>query len=109
MDGSRAAKLALCAAKEKATSGRVEIAGGLWAPGAHDSYSRRLQEMEFARFSDDWFELRGRPPNTNSQSSVTIPYGVVSEAWVDAAGTVILLLSVRVLLRDNGLSIEPYV
>ena len=108
MDGSRAAKLALSAAKEKATSGRVGIAGGISGQGPHGFYQRTHLEMEFAQIGDDWFELYAHSLGTNSQWSVTIPYGVVNQAWVDGSGTVMLLLSVRVVLRDTELLIEAY-
>ena len=107
MDGSRAAKLALNAAIEQATSDKVD-AGGAWEGGSHGGFARKGLEFALGQLTDHWFELISSAPNTNSQWPVTIPYGVVREAWVNASGVLTLLLSVRIVFRDNKLSLEPY-
>ncbi len=107
MDGSRAAKLALNAAREQATSDKVD-AGGAWKEGPHGGFARQGLEFALGQLTDHWFELISSAPNTNSQWPVTIPYGVVREAWVNASWVLALLLSVRIVFRDNKLSLEPY-
>ena len=57
--------------------------------------------MVFGQIGDDWFELQAHSLGTTAKWLVTIPYGVVNQAWVDSSGTVMLLLSVRVVLRDT--------
>jgi hypothetical protein len=111
MDGSRAAKLALIAAKKQATSERVEIAGRLWqeyagSPGRPQQWNPP-GPITSGQMGEYWFELR--MPHKQKTCSVTIPYGLIKEAWVDTSGTVTLLLAVRVIMRHDELILEPYV
>ncbi len=112
MDGSRAAKLALVTAKEHAKSDRVEIVGGL---GSRATVFTRSDQrwnppgpITFGQIGEYWFELK--VPNKNGLCPVTIPYGLVEEAWVGVFGAVTLLLRVRVIMleKDNLVTLEPY-
>jgi hypothetical protein len=112
MDGSRAAKLALIAAIEHSTpASRIKLAGGLWQEYA-GSPGRPQQgnppgPITFGQMGEYWFELRMQ--HKQKTCSVTIPYGLIKEAWVDISGTVILLLAVRMIMRHDELTLEPYV
>lgn len=113
MDGSRAAKLAVVTAKEQAESNKVEIVGGLWRrSGSHiNTPAQRWNPggpITLGQIGEYWFEL-GVPTDKGGPFWVTIPYGLVKEAWVGASGVVTLLLSVRVIMADTKLILEPYV
>jgi hypothetical protein len=109
MNGSRAAKLALLSARQKATSDEVEVIGGFWQRHLHlrnpDERCKPSGPVTFGQSEEYWFELR--VPVTNGVS-VTIPYGVIEEAWIGASGRVNLLLSVRLIVQNGGIILEPY-
>lgn len=114
MDGSRAAKLAIIAAKEGTKSERVEVASGLWlrhrSANGPDQRWNPGGPITIGQMEEYWFELR--LPNAKRKTcSVTIPYGLIREAWVSASGIVTLLLTVRVIVPSDGdeLTLEPYV
>jgi hypothetical protein len=105
MDGSRAAKLALIAAKEQARDTQVEIAGGLFleepgSPGRPQRWNPN-KPITFGRMEEYWFELyidlTPPPP-----SSVIIPYSLIKETWVNSVGRVTLLLAVQIVARILG-------
>jgi hypothetical protein len=109
MNGSRAAKLALLSAQQKATSNEVEVIGGFWQRHPHlrnpDERCNPSGPVTFGQSEEYWFELR--VPVANGVS-VTIPYGVIEEAWISASGRVNLLLSVRLIVQNGGIILEPY-
>jgi Schlafen, AlbA_2 len=113
MDGSRVAKIALMEAKAKAPSNRVDIAGGMWVryPAAigKDEPWNPPSPITIGNMEDHWFELFV-PNERKKPCSVTVPYGVVKEAWLSTAGVITILLTVRVILRKNSeeLTLEPY-
>lgn len=112
MDGSRAAKLALITAKERARSDRVEIAGGLW--WRRTKYDKSAAPwnpngpIAFGQIGEYWFELK--VPYKGLLLCVTLPYGLVGEAWVGASGAVTLMLRFRIIRQeeDNVITLEPY-
>lgn len=112
MDGSRAAKLALVTAREHAKSDRVEIVGGLGSRATVFTRSNQRWNppgpITFGQIGEYWFELK--VPNKNGLCPVTIPYGLVEEAWVGVFGAVTLLLRVRVIMleNDNLVTLESY-
>lgn len=113
MDGSRAAKLAIIAAKEQARSDRVEIAGGLWWRRTNLSTSAERwnpnRPITFGQMQESWFELN--VPTKRSPCPVTIPYELVEAAWVGASGAVTLMLKVRIIMQeqDDNVTLEPHV
>lgn len=112
MDGSRAAKLALSEAKARMTSERVEIVGGVWreypsSPGRSICWNPR-EPITIGQMEDYWFELR--VPNERGQpQAVTIPYSLIKEAWAGASGMLMLLLTIRIIMHDDKVTLEPYV
>ena len=112
MDGSRAAKLALIAAKEQATSEQVEIADGIWQQSSgktrnwHPPPSRL--PITISQMSEYWFELRMNLPPFGDVS-VTVPYSLIKETWVNSSGRVMLLLTVRIVEREGALVLTPSV
>lgn len=113
MDGSRAAKVALMAAREQARSDRVEIAGGLWWRRSNlDTSAERWnpnRPITFGQIRESWFELK--VPTKKLLSPVTIPYELVEAVWVDVSGAVTLMLKARIIRReqDDDATLEPYV
>jgi hypothetical protein len=109
MNGSRGAKLALLSAQQKATSDEVEVIGGFWQRHPHsrnsDERCNPSGPVKFGQSEEYWFELR--VPVANGVS-VTIPYGVIEEAWIGASGRVNLLLSVRLIVQNGGITLEPH-
>lgn len=114
MDGSRAAKLALMAAKERTTSERIEVASGLWLRYRNttglDQRWNPPGPITIGQTGEYWFELLV-PNEKRKPCSVTVPYGLIREAWVSASGIVTLLLTVRIVVPHDGeeLTLEPYV
>lgn len=112
MDGSRAAKLAIIAAKEQARSDRVEIAGGLWwRRTKYDESAAPWNPsgpIAFGQIGEYWFELK--VPYKSLLLRLTVPYGLVGEAWVGASGAVTLMLRVRIIRQeeDNVITLEPH-
>lgn len=112
MDGSRAAKLAIIAAKEQAGSDRVEIAGGLWwRRTKYDESAAPWNSsgpIAFGQIGEYWFELK--VPYKSLLLRLTVPYGLVGEAWVGASGAVTLMLRVRIIRQeeDNVITLEPH-
>lgn len=49
-----------------------------------------------------WFEL------FVDTYAAHIPYGVLREAWVGADGRLNVLLSVKLMLEKNNVTLEPY-
>lgn len=111
MDGSRAAKLTLIAAKESTRSDQVKVANGLWLRlRTTDQRWNPAGSITIGQMEEYWFELR--VPNAKRKPcSVTIPYSFIKEVWVSASGIVTLLLTVRVIVPGDGdeLTLEPYV
>lgn len=113
MNGSRAAKLALIAAREQATSEQVEIADGIrqqssGGPRAKNWYPDPSKlPITISQMREYWFELRMDLPPFGVVS-VTIPYNLIEEAWVNSSGRVVLLLTVRIVERNGALTLEPY-
>jgi hypothetical protein len=105
MDGSRAAKLAILAAKAAAKTDEVELAGGI---------SRRTQDsnrpdhlwkppnVKFGKIEEYWFEIC--VPTEQETLTIQLPYGVVEEAWATGVGQTAVLLSVRLIFHQlsNG-------
>jgi hypothetical protein len=118
MDGSRAAKLALIAAIDRARDKQVEIAGGLWlAEASHvPKPLSHVKPITFGRMEDYWFELRIELTGLKNQPevfSVTIPYSLIKETWINSDGSVTLLLAVRIVARGianmvGRVMLEPY-
>jgi hypothetical protein len=106
MNGSRAARIAVDNARAKASSHEVELAGGYWLrrnTGA-DQRWKPNGAVVFGTVGPDWFELR--VPVGSQIAVVTIPYGLVDEAWVGASGRVNLLLGVRAIVADGEVALE---
>ena len=66
--------------------------------------------LEFKETVNDWNPPAGDPQRKNGLCPVTIPYGLVEEAWVGVFGAVTLLLRVRVIMleNDNLVTLESY-
>jgi hypothetical protein len=112
MDGSRAAKLALITAKAHSTSERVEVVGGVWreypgSPGRPVRWNPR-EPITIGQMEEYWFELRV-PNERGMPCAVTIPYTLIKEAWAGASGVLMLLLTIRIIMHDDKLTLEPYV
>ncbi len=111
MDGSRAAKLALIAAKEQATSEQIEIADGIWKQSAGKLKAAYWHPsnlpITISQMREYWFELHTTLPPFDGVS-VTIPYSLIKETWVNASGRVVLMLTVRIVERNEALVLEPY-
>jgi hypothetical protein len=114
MDGSRAGKLTLIAAKGHTPSDRVEIASGIWLryENANPSDQRWMPPgfITIGQMSEYWFELHMQN-DQQRPCSVTIPYSFIREAWVGTSGLIMLLLAVRVIVRygRDEVTLEPYV
>jgi len=120
MDGSRATKLALIAAKAQSISDHIEVVGGLWRSnfmtirplGEPSHWPDHLRwnppgPITIGQMEEYWFELH----MTNDEGhpcAVTIPYGLIKEAWVGASGVVTLMLTVRIVMRGVTPTLEPY-
>jgi hypothetical protein len=112
MDGSRAGKLALIAAKEHITSKRVEVVGSVWreyssSPERPVRWNPR-DPITIGPMKEYWFELRV-PNEQGMPRAVTIPYSLIKDAWVGPSGTLMLLLTIRIIMHDDKLTLEPYV
>jgi hypothetical protein len=112
IDGSRTAKNTLLTAKERTTSERVEIVGGVWreypsSPGRPVRWNPRdhitIGQMEEHRFELCVPNERGIP------QAVAIPYSFVQEAWVSASGGLMLLLTIRIMIHNDKITLEPNV
>ena len=111
MNGSRAAKLALIEAKAHMTSERVEVVGGVWreyssSPG-RPVLSNPRDPITIGQMEEYWFELCV-PNKRGIPQAVTIPYSLVKEAWVSASGVLVLLLTIRIMMHDDKVTLEPY-
>jgi hypothetical protein len=117
MDGSRAAKLALIAAKEQAKDDQVEIVGGLWLARPAESHMPVPwgvdKPITLGQMEEYWFQLRIEL-SPGHIFPVTIPYSFVQETWVNQAGMVALLLTVRIIGRVGAsntvdrATLDPY-
>ncbi len=112
MNGSRAAKLALIAAKKHTTSERVGVVGGVWreypsSPG-QPIRSNPGEPITIGQMEDYWFEVRV-PNGRGKPRAVTIPYSLITEAWAGASGMLMLLLTVRIIMHDDEVTLEPHV
>jgi hypothetical protein len=112
MDGSRAAKLALIEAKAHMTSERVEVVGGVWreyssSPGRPVLWNPR-ESITIGQMEEYWFELLV-PNERGMPQAITILYSLIKEAWAGASGVLLLLLTIRIIMRDDKVTLEPYV
>jgi hypothetical protein len=109
MNGSRAAKLAIHAANGAAGTDRIELPGGFWSRRHFSSHPDNpwypRDPMQFGAIGDHSFEVLVTVGG--KIKSITLPYGVVKEAWVGNSGQVAILLSVRLTSHqgtDEGLT-----
>jgi hypothetical protein len=109
MNGSRAARLALCALVERSKTKEAVVTDGLWVQhGLPPSYPQRWRSagpIQFGVMGDDSFALR--VPAEAHNFVIEIPYGVVLQAWCDGAERINLLMSIRLMLNGSLLEIEP--
>jgi hypothetical protein len=100
MNASRAAKLAIHAARhDAAKKDEVEFPGGLWyqlpsSPGRNQPWNPPAP-VQFGKLDEYWFQIR--VPTGKATETITLPYGVVEEAWASSTGRVAILLSVRLI------------
>jgi hypothetical protein len=85
IDGSRAAKQTLLAAKERTASERVEVMDGVWqefpsSPGRPVLWNPRAP-ITIGQMEEHWFELR-IPNKRGIPQAVTIPYSFVKGVWL---------------------------
>lgn len=114
MDGSRATKLAFEHALQEARTTEIRVAGGYWTRVGNPP-NTELQPwypdapVNVGPLGAQSFELRfGRIGG--AERSLILPFGIVEQAWLGADGRVHVILSVRVVLVNQGyeLTAEPY-
>ena len=107
MNGSRAARIALLDARKVASrKDCITLMGGVWQL-MHGGRLRHVQGTFQADITDDshedWFRILGRGHLT--PYPINIPFDVVRSIWVDTDGAVVALLSVRLMLGEDGKSL----
>jgi len=107
MNGSRAAKISLDDAFSKAANPEVDLVGGVF------TYNTNRGRWETAPINgfiglgsrrDDAFELRIPLSGSSGIPTLTVPYGLLRECWVNASNQISMLLHSHVTWDRKTLS-----
>jgi hypothetical protein len=115
MNASRAARLAFTEAKVSASSGLADVHGGVWAYGPSQVNPRILQTSfrgTVTAVEESWFQFKGKVDGQSiggwgGECVVNIPFDLLRSVWVDHEANLALLLSVRLVLANSELILEP--
>jgi hypothetical protein len=96
-------------AREESSNSEIAITGGIFRRQKTQMETWHPASVQLGQSTDSYFEIRVSQGMSGTVKVVTVPYGLLREAWRGADSRVHLMLDVRLIWdADSGLILEPY-